>query len=53
MNKVSLCIHFTGNPYYALVPFLNNPQKFKPKHVIINITLLNEGRFHKLIKIID
>ena len=39
MNKLSLCIHFTNNHYDALLPFLNNPQQFIPKHDIINMSL--------------
>jgi hypothetical protein len=39
MNKSSLCIHFTGNHYDALLPFVNNPQQFIPKNDIINMNL--------------
>ena len=31
MNKLSLCIHFTGNHNDALLPVVNNPQEFIPK----------------------
>ncbi|CAF1383400.1 unnamed protein product [Rotaria sordida] len=46
MNKLNLCVHFTGNHYYALLPFINNPQQFISKHDIINISLENETRFN-------
>ena len=39
MNKSSLCIHFTGIHYDALLPFSNNPHQFIPKNNIIDMSL--------------
>jgi hypothetical protein len=41
MNKLSLFVHFIGNHYDALLPFINNPQQLIPKHYIINMSLQN------------
>ncbi|CAF2084958.1 unnamed protein product [Rotaria magnacalcarata] len=39
MNKPSLCIHFTGIHYDALLPFSNNPHQVVPKNDIIDMSL--------------
>ena len=38
INELSLCIHFTGNHYDALLLFVNNPREFMQKDDIIDMS---------------
>jgi hypothetical protein len=39
MNKIGLCVYYTGIHYDALLPFEDNPQQFVPQFDIINMSL--------------
>ncbi|CAF3478693.1 unnamed protein product [Rotaria socialis] len=44
MNKSSLCIHFTGIHYDALLLFSNNPHQFIPKNDIIDMNFVKKKK---------
>ena len=39
VNKLGLCIYYTGSHYDALLPFRDNPQQFVPHFDLINMSL--------------